>query len=108
MANYSQVGDQNIVRDDSGKVQMASEDEWLHTNLTGHLILAPAKSYEPNGYGLYNMSGNCAEIVTQSNEVMGGSWRSTGGDIKVTSSRPYKGAHPTIGFRPVVTYMKID
>lgn len=108
MANYAQVGDQNIVRDDSGKVQVVSGKEWLHNGFGEYQILAPSTSYQPNGYGLYNMSGNCAEMLAKSDEVMGGSWISTGGDIRVTSSDPYEGADPTIGFRPVVTYVKID
>ncbi len=34
-----------------------------HTNscADGYATTAPARSYEPNGFGLYNMAGNCWE-----------------------------------------------
>lgn len=67
-------------------------------------ITAPVLSYWPNGYGLYNMSGNVAEMVQQSDIVVGGSWRSTGYDVRVESTTPYAGPRPDVGFRPVITY----
>lgn len=33
----------------------------LNTARDGHVGLAPARSFAPNGYGLFNMSGNCWE-----------------------------------------------
>ncbi|MEY8837971.1 formylglycine-generating enzyme family protein, partial [Cribrihabitans sp. XS_ASV171] len=33
----------------------------LNTVADGYLATAPARSFEPNGYGLYNMSGNVWE-----------------------------------------------
>ncbi|KAF5041280.1 Sulfatase-modifying factor enzyme 1 [anaerobic digester metagenome] len=67
-------------------------------------ITAPALSYWPNGYGLYNMSGNVAEMVQQSDIVVGGSWKSTGYDVRVESTAPYTGPRTDVGFRPVITY----
>lgn len=32
-----------------------------NTAADGHVGLAPARSFQPNGYGLFNMSGNCWE-----------------------------------------------
>jgi len=38
---------------------------WRDTGLDGFSGLAPARSFEPNGYGLYNMSGNCWEWTSE-------------------------------------------
>ena len=108
LANYAQIGDQNIIKTEDGETKIVPEKERLYASADYYQIVAPAKSYASNGYGLYNMSGNCAELVANEDVVMGGSWTSPGGDIKVTSSSKYKGANPTVGFRPVVSYIKVD
>lgn len=76
-------------------------------------LTAPSKSFWPNALGLYNMAGNVAEMVYEGmnkNEpgTAGGSWRSSGDDIKIYAPDPYKGiteGKPTIGFRVVSTYL---
>jgi formylglycine-generating enzyme required for sulfatase activity len=37
----------------------------LDTGADGYAGLAPARSFAPNGYGLYNMSGNCWEWTSE-------------------------------------------
>ncbi len=76
-------------------------------------ITAPSKSFWPNALGIYNLSGNAAEMVYEGMErtdpgTAGGSWRSSGDDIKIYAPDPNKGivdAKPTIGFRVVSTYL---
>jgi formylglycine-generating enzyme required for sulfatase activity len=58
----------------------------------------------PNDYGLYNVSGNVAEMVADTNIVKGGSWNSNGNDILISSSAPYS-VGPTVGFRPILIYI---
>lgn len=78
-----------------------------------HDILAPAKSYWPNALGLYNLSGNAAEMVyggmyKSEPGTAGGSWRSWPEDVKIYGPDAYKGIidpKPTIGFRVVSTYL---
>ena len=68
-------------------------------------------SYFPNDFGLYNMSGNVAEMVnvgttTRSAGTAGGGWMNTAEEIKILGSDPYAGItdpHPCIGFRVVMT-----
>jgi formylglycine-generating enzyme required for sulfatase activity len=81
-------------------------------------ITAPVGSYFPNANGLFNMSGNVAEMVYHSNTdrrveiyakkpgTAGGGWMNTAEEIKILAPDPYKGivdAHRNIGFRIVMT-----
>jgi formylglycine-generating enzyme required for sulfatase activity len=81
-------------------------------------ITAPVGSYFPNANGLFNMSGNVAEMVYHTNTdprvdiyakepgTAGGGWMNTAEEIKILAPDPYKGivgAHKNIGFRIVMT-----
>lgn len=68
-------------------------------------ITAPCGSYLPNKYGIYNMSGNVAEMVSDKNYVLGGSWNSTADKIKIGVSESMTGPSPTVGFRPVMVVL---
>ncbi|PJB13854.1 MAG: hypothetical protein CO118_11605, partial [Flavobacteriales bacterium CG_4_9_14_3_um_filter_32_8] len=76
-------------------------------------ILAPVTSYNPNDFGLYNMSGNVAEMVVYPKEnnlpgTKGGSWMSIGYEIQINGSDNFKGItspNVNIGFRPVITFL---
>lgn len=74
----------------------------------GEMIIAPSVSYNPNNYGLYNMSGNVAEMILKSKTkkagTKGGSWKSDCNHVKINAEDEYEGiieASPFIGFRPV-------
>jgi formylglycine-generating enzyme required for sulfatase activity len=69
------------------------------------LITGPVESYEKNGYGLYNMSGNAAEMLQEDGVAAGGCWNSTGYDVRAESLMKYQGPSPFVGFRPVITYL---
>ena len=65
-------------------------------------LTAPAKSYWPNGYGLYNMSGNVAEMIQEKGRSKGGSWRSRAYYLQIDAPDFIQdGTNPsgTIGFR---------
>lgn len=64
-----------------------------------------AKHYFPNDFGLYNMSGNVAEMLLEQGRTKGGSWKNDALSMRIQASDPYEGfegASPYIGFRPVV------
>lgn len=63
-----------------------------------------AKSYFANAYGLYNMSGNVAEMLNEKGNTKGGSWNSTIQQMMIGANDEYKNINPPsayIGFRPV-------
>lgn len=76
-------------------------------------VTAPSKSYFQNPYGIYNLSGNVAEMVYESMDkkgpgTAGGSWRNSGEELKIYAPDPYTGIidpKPFIGFRVVSTFL---
>jgi len=65
----------------------------------GLLITGPVDSYHPNDYGVYCMSGNVAEMVSDNNITKGGSWGSISYFTQISASETYEGASPYVGFR---------
>ena len=51
-------------------------------------------SHHPNGFGLFNMSGNVAEMVAERGIAYGGSYLDPGYDIRIDSEKPYDGPSP--------------
>lgn len=78
---------------------------------------ARVDSYNPNKYGVYNLSGNAAEMVWVFNKAnpgekragtKGGSWNSDCEHLKIEADDEYEGitqASPFIGFRPIMTFV---
>lgn len=61
--------------------------------------LKPVKSYFPNGFGLYNISGNIAEMTNRRGVAKGGSWRSNAAEVRIDATQQYEGPSPFVGFR---------
>ena len=112
LANFLTVSNSNITKDINGNLKVVSGDDFIFPRMPGSNNFSYGtvltKSYTPNGYGLYNMSGNVAEMIATDNLVMGGGWKSPGHDIQVTSEAPFSKPNPTIGFRPVMSYILIQ
>ncbi len=90
-ANFSKIDQATVTRTTflrntetgtvEGELFLGSRSEYA--GIAGFLndnedITAPVTSYEPNGYGLYNMSGNVEEFLLQKGKTMGGSWMDPG------------------------------
>ena len=99
------------------KTSLKSRTSFEHT--VG-LLIAWNNCYEPNELGLYNMSGNVAEMVSMDfaiesmqvqqpteNQLVtcGGSWMSPIEDLKIFNENMTDNVngHPSIGFRVVIT-----
>ncbi len=89
-------------------VQAAGDYMGVAGALNDHAdVTAPVKSYWPNDYGLYNCAGNVSELVYDDAVAMGGSWRSYGNEIKVTSEMNATEPSSQIGFRYLVEVVKL-
>lgn len=98
--NFNDLSAQNIYTNyETGTFEVRSEDtmEPYYTTVVGY--------YDANILGLYDMSGNVAEMVAERGIAVGGHWNSAGGDVKITSEMPYDGnASCYVGFRPVLVF----
>ncbi len=99
--HYQHVDDSWITRTDSGFQVVDNQPNTVSTNFIGSDIPYPAKSLRANGYGLYNMCGNVAEMVSNPNMAVGGSWLDPGYDIRIYSIKNYTQPSPQIGFRVI-------
>ncbi len=99
LCNFRWVGDERITDDTvTHTFSAVSKGGWL----PGVDVTAPVESYYPNELGLYNMNGNVAEMVSEQGMAVGGSWHSTGYDVRNESIMNYTQASPLVGFRPLL------
>lgn len=103
LANYVRFGAENISRDSTGKLIVIPFYSGTMTAKDYADVTAPSQSYWPNGFGVYNMNGNVAEMVANKDIVAGGSWKDPGYDIRNESFKPYTGSATNVGFRVVAT-----
>jgi formylglycine-generating enzyme required for sulfatase activity len=109
MCNFKPVGDPYFVRDSMGKptiVEYNGDHLWHVAEFPEDKLFytMKVKSFEPNDFGIYNTSGNAAEMTIAAGYAMGGSWNSYGGEITTKSIKQYKYPSPEVGFR---VFMKI-
>jgi formylglycine-generating enzyme required for sulfatase activity len=76
-----------------------------HFKALGQLV-GPVKvrTFPPNDFKLFDMSGNVAEMVSDMNLAMGGHWNSLSNEITISWEDPLS-VSPMIGFRPVFTFI---
>ena len=98
--NYKRIREEYLNYNDSTK-----RVEYNKDLESGYLFTARVKNYKPNPYGLYNMVGNVSEMIQEAGIAMGGDWRSTGYNVRVSSKKKYENSGSiTVGFR---VYMEI-
>jgi formylglycine-generating enzyme required for sulfatase activity len=104
MCHFKTVQDQHIYRNrQTGKPEISDPTTWSKELVFTSVV----RSYTKNNFGLYNMCGNVAEMISEPGIGMGGSWNDYGGDVHIMAESKYEGASPMVGFRPVVVIKKI-
>ncbi|MEO0731290.1 MAG: SUMF1/EgtB/PvdO family nonheme iron enzyme [Bacteroidota bacterium] len=71
----------------------------------GSYLTVKVDAYFPNDYGLYNMSGNAAEMTQTPDLTIGGSWLDGSYEMQIGVTVERKLPHPSTGFRLVMTYV---
>lgn len=98
LANYRIIGDEQITFDSSTQkfVVVVSKEE-LDKNAA---LPAPVRTYwHKSSLGLYNISGNVAEMVAEKGIAVGGSYNDAGYDVRIAAVRHYDQPSSEIGFR---------
>ena len=109
MCNFKAVSDAYFERDSTGKPVIVGYNG--HSDLHAaefppdkNFYTMKVKSFEPNLTGLYNTSGNVAEMIAVPGWALGGSWNSYGGEIRPNSMKKYTLPSAEVGFR---IFMKV-
>ena len=68
-------------------------------------LTVKVSAYFPNDYGLYNMSGNAAEMLMEDGVTIGGSWMDPSYYMQIEVVKERILPHPSTGFRLVMEYV---
>lgn len=71
----------------------------------GGYLTVPVDAYYPNSFGLYNMTGNAAEMINEEGVDTGGSWYDHAADLEIGRLKQRVQPHPAVGFRLVMEYI---
>jgi formylglycine-generating enzyme required for sulfatase activity len=114
MCNFKHYGDESIIYDSITKKAIIDPNCYHGENIgiAGNLhdavdITATVNSYWPNKYGLYNVCGNVAEMVSDKGISRGGGWKNVGGDVKIQSKSYYSKSAIDVGFRYFMEIIEI-
>ena len=102
LCNFKVIDNKRIDYNDTTHSYKIHPPVYPYSNMDGGLICTEVHSYFPNNFGLYNMSGIVAELIGDTDKAMGGSWHSTGYNVRLDSEVTATKASSTIGFRPVL------
>ena len=102
MCNFRPMGDESIKYDTIKKqlvVVYAGNPGMVGSINDAADITSPVDAYWPNDYGIYNICGNAAEMVSEKGVSRGGGWKDVGGDVTIASKKHYTKSATDLGFR---------
>ena len=103
-----------LIKDAQVYANYAQEKNTINEIANKSDVTTSVTAYLPNDYGLFNMSGNAAEMVyddlqTKSSGTAGGGWKNNIDEIKILAPDNFSGIilpNVCIGFRIVMTVKK--
>ena len=103
LANFRRIDQGSVYRDSLGRLSIGNNENSIYAN-SAISTTAPVSSYNPNGYGLFNMSGNVEEMIKKEGIAKGGSWMDPGYYLQISVRTPYPSGTGNIkrGFRVVM------
>ena len=78
----------------------------VEKELDRKMIAASVDSYFPNSFGIYNMCGNVAEMVSEKGLAKGGSYDDLPYQVMISSEKKYTNPTADIGFRVAMRVME--
>jgi formylglycine-generating enzyme required for sulfatase activity len=98
---FNNLGAENIFRNsETGELEVRFENSF-HNEVMGQPV--KTGSFAENGFGLFDMCGNVAEMCSDDTVALGGHWNAPGGGVQIKSEMPYDGTpNSYVGFRPVL------
>lgn len=73
----------------------------------GYMFTAPVKEFPKSKAGLFNLSGNVAEMVAEEGIAKGGSWMHESEEARIRNSLTYEGPTAWLGFRYLIQRVEI-
>jgi formylglycine-generating enzyme required for sulfatase activity len=105
LANFKHVNEAFVVSDKTGNPVLTDSFSMVAGGLNDRAYYtSEVKSFYPNDFGLFNMSGNVAEMTIEKGVGKGGSYNSYGGEIRIDAFKHYGDSSPELGFR---VFMKV-
>jgi formylglycine-generating enzyme required for sulfatase activity len=90
------------LKDKRGK-RLSNYKKETQSDFAGGIITtSEIKAYSPNEFGIYQMSGNLAEMLDEPKKVKGGSWNMLAESLKIDNSEMVDYPSNNVGFRPVL------
>lgn len=104
LANFCPLEEDYLFRDSMGRhyYRYPNGDSTISRMADGTEFATPVNSYFPNDFGLYNCSGNVAEMIEQKGVSKGGSWNSSQYYISIRARETYDTPAANLGFRFVM------
>ncbi len=105
LCNYRTIPEIFLKEDSTGNSMYEIpefENPIIGADLDGYSCIAPVASFWKNEYGLFDMSGNIAEMIKDQNFTKGGSWWSELDCVTINARENHVKSSPTVGFRLVM------
>ncbi len=96
------LGNLDMSEVDKKESALASCESCNEYNLDGAIFPVNVETYIANEFGLYNMTGNVAEMVKEKGISKGGSWNTKGGIATINNKETFTLPNAQTGFRVIM------